>query len=105
MNEVPSVAIETKCTIRSFLRWRRVLLGIVCLFVVFAVAVFNCPIEVRRAWLLGLEYDKSTYARISKAIAADPRHRLAVDRESTFRLDRRHQQPRRTDEEILGRGQ
>ena len=75
MSEVPSVAIETKCTGRSFLRWRRVLFGIVCLFVAVAaaVSVFNCPIEIRRAWLMGWEYDKATYARISKAIAADPR--------------------------------
>ena len=74
MNTRPSAAAQSKGAGRRFWRWRSVLLGIVCLIAVFLVAVFNCPIDVRRAWLLGLEYDKAMYARISKAIAADPRH-------------------------------
>jgi hypothetical protein len=74
MDTRPSAAAQSKGAGRRFWRWRSVLLGIVCLIVVFLVAVFNCPIDVRRAWLLGLEYDKAMYARISKAIAGDPRH-------------------------------
>jgi hypothetical protein len=74
MNTRPSAAAQSKGAGRRFWRWRSVLLGIVCLIAVFLVAVFNCPIDVRRAWLLGLEYDKAMYARISKAIAGDPRH-------------------------------
>ena len=73
MSAPPSAGAQSKGAGRRFLRWRFVLLGIACLFVVFATAVFNCPIEVRRAWILGQEYDKATYAQIRKAIAADQR--------------------------------
>ena len=48
------------------------LLGIVCLSVVFALALYIWIRSLPPFWWL--DHDKAMYARISKAIAADPRH-------------------------------
>lgn len=74
MSAPPPAGAQSKGAVRRFLSWRFVLLGIACLSVVFATAVFSYPIEVRRAWSLGQQYDKATYAQIREAIAADTTH-------------------------------
>jgi hypothetical protein len=71
MSEVPSAPAESKGAGRRFRRWRRVLLGIASLSVVFAVALCIWVNSLPPFWWL--DHDKATYARISKAIAADPR--------------------------------
>ena len=72
MNVSPSAMAQPKGAGRRFLRWRHVLLGIVCLSVVFALAFYIWIRSLPPFWWL--DHDKAMYARISKAIAADPKH-------------------------------
>jgi hypothetical protein len=72
MSAPPSAVAQSKGAGRCFLRWRHVLLGIVCLSVVFALALYIWIRSLPPFWWL--DHDKAMYARISKAIAADPRH-------------------------------
>jgi hypothetical protein len=67
----PSAVAQSKGAGRRFLRWRHVLLGIVCLSVVFALALYIWIRSLPPFWWL--DHDKVMYTRISKAIAADPR--------------------------------
>ena len=72
MSAPPSAVAQSKGAGRCFLRWRHVLLGIVCLSVVFALALYIWIRSLPPFWWL--DHDKAMYARISKAIAGDPRH-------------------------------
>jgi hypothetical protein len=72
MSAPPSAVAQSKSADRRFLRWRHLLLGIVCLSVVFALASDIWLRSLPPFWWL--DHDKATYARISKAIAGDPRH-------------------------------
>ena len=72
MSVPPSAVAQSKGAGRCFLRWRHVLLGIICLSVVFALALYFWIRSLPPLWWL--DHDKAMYARISKAIAADPRH-------------------------------
>jgi hypothetical protein len=71
MSESPSAVAQSKGAGRCFLRWRHVLLGMVCLSVVFAAALHTWIRTHPPFWWL--PHDKAMYARISKAIE-DPRH-------------------------------
>jgi hypothetical protein len=71
MSTPPSAVAQSKGAGRRFLRWRHVLFGIVCLSVVFALALYIWIRSLPPFWWL--DHDKVMYTRISKAIAADPR--------------------------------
>jgi hypothetical protein len=72
MSAPPSAVAQSKGAGRYFLRWRHVLLGIVCLSVVFALALYIWIRSLPPFWWL--DHDKAMYARISKAIAGDTWH-------------------------------
>ncbi len=72
MSVPPSAVAQSKGAGQCFLRWRHVLLGIICLSVVFALALYIWIRSLPPFWWL--DHDKAMYARISKAIAADPSH-------------------------------
>jgi len=62
----------SRVNVRRFLTRRFLLLGIACLAVVSGVALYVWATGLPLSWTA--DYDRARYARISKAIAADPQH-------------------------------